>query len=149
MNETAIASYLTDNFEDVQSQTADGSHFFFHGPEHKFPFVTVVTTDLYDQVSNLGRPGAFRLNIGVRRDTFVSLFGGPPTRAGSEDGGETAYDYTEPNRLMPHPVYGSMFWVCILNPTAKTFAAEVLPLLEEAYEMAAGKAAKRARKEQS
>ncbi len=149
MNETAIATYLTRNFEDVQSETSDGSSFFFHGRDHQFPFATLVTTDLYDQASNLARPGIFRLNIGARRDTFVSLFGAPPARAGADGTVETGHDFTELDRLMPHPVYGSMFWVCILNPTGETFEKEVRPLLEEAYEMTAGKSAKRASKGQS
>ena len=36
---------------------------------------------------------------------------------------------------MPHPVYGNMFWVCVLNPRNSTFA-ELHPLLAEAYAVA-------------
>jgi hypothetical protein len=43
---------------------------------------------------------------------------------------------------MPHPVYGKMYWVCVLNPSAATFEA-VKPLLAEAYQAAAGRHAKR------
>jgi len=34
---------------------------------------------------------------------------------------------------MPHPVYGKMYWVCVLNPSAETFET-VKGLLAEAYE---------------
>ena len=37
---------------------------------------------------------------------------------------------------MPHPVYGRMYWVCVLNPSDETFATKVQPLLAEAYDMA-------------
>ena len=43
-----------------------------------------------------------------------------------------------PPIFMPHPVYGKMHWVCVLNPSAATFA-KVQELLAEAYEMAVGK----------
>jgi hypothetical protein len=47
--------------------------FFFYGPEHKFPFATLVTNDAYDQASNLSRPSVFRLNIGISKQTYQSM----------------------------------------------------------------------------
>ena len=44
---------------------------------------------------------------------------------------------------MPHPVYGWMSWVCVLNPSAETFKT-MQPLLAEAYDLAVAKFAKRA-----
>ncbi len=40
---------------------------------------------------------------------------------------------------MPHPVYGRMYWVCVLNPSKATFAKEVQGLLAEAYALAVDK----------
>ena len=40
---------------------------------------------------------------------------------------------------MPHPVYGRMFWVCVLNPSDKTFETKVQQLLAEAYDLAVSK----------
>jgi hypothetical protein len=40
---------------------------------------------------------------------------------------------------MPHPVYGRMHWICVLNPSNETFEVKVLPLLTEAYNMAVSK----------
>lgn len=129
MDEATISRFITDTFAGVTTATASGSTFFFVGPEQKFPFATVVTADdAYDNVSNLDRPGVFRLNVGVGKKTFQSLF-----PAGGADP-----DYTALDRLMPHPVYGKMYWACVLNPSDKTFR-EIQPLLTEAYETAARK----------
>ena len=42
---------------------------------------------------------------------------------------------------MPHPVYGKMYWVCVLNPGEETFR-KVEALLAEAYEMVVRKRAR-------
>ena len=44
---------------------------------------------------------------------------------------------------MPHPVYGWMSWVCILNPTIEYFNSSLKELIDEAYELARQKAKKR------
>jgi Family of unknown function (DUF6194) len=43
---------------------------------------------------------------------------------------------------MPHPVYGQMFWIGVLNPTAATFE-KVQPLMAEAYDSAVKRQASR------
>ena len=35
-----------------------------------------------DKGSRLNRPGVYRVNLGVRKDTFVKLFGAVPKRPG-------------------------------------------------------------------
>lgn len=35
---------------------------------------------------------------------------------------------------MPHPVYGRMHWICVLNPSEATFE-KIKPLLAQAYEI--------------
>jgi hypothetical protein len=100
-------------------------------PERTLPFATLVTKDDYDQVSKLSRPGVFRLNIGVGRETFRSLFGG----ALSVEEAAKHYDLAALDCLMPHPVYGMMNWVCVLNPSKATFSS-IQPLLAESYERA-------------
>lgn len=144
MNEASIAQYIIDTFDGIHTVTADGNTFFFYDPDRKFPFATLVTNDAYDQTSDLNRPSVFRLNIGIGKQTYRSLFGSrTPTSA--EDGGvDSGYDFTALDRLLPHPVYGKMYWVCVLNPSATTFQAAVQPLLAEAYDLAVSKYAKRA-----
>lgn len=133
MTEPSITQYITDTFDDVQVEIADGSSFFFCGPARNLPFATLVATDNYDSISNLGRPSVFRLNIGIGKPNYLSLFGQQPSEAG--------HDFTALDRLMPHPVYGNMFWICVLNPSDATFQ-KVKPLLAEAYERSAGKHAR-------
>jgi hypothetical protein len=137
MDEAAIARYITETFAGVEAVVADGNSFFFYNPDralppdHKFPFVTIVTNDAYDQASALSRPSVFRLNLGLSRETYGSLFGRGIAV-------EQEHDFTALDRLMPHPVYGSMNWICVLNPSAATFET-VRPLLAEAYGRAAKK----------
>lgn len=74
MNDTALLDYINGHFADIQVVTADDNSFIYYGPEGKvpektFPFATLVTNDAYDAVSNLGRPGVYRLNVGVSSAT--------------------------------------------------------------------------------
>ncbi len=138
MDEASIREYLVASFPDIGITDASGDSYFFTDPEKMFPFATLVTSDAHDQVSDLNRPGVYRLNIGVSKQTFSALFG--PDRAGA-GGGE--YDFAALDRILPHPVYGKMYWVCVLNPSAGTFET-VKGLLAEAYEAGMRKRSKTA-----
>ncbi len=148
MNETELIQYITSTFDNVEVVTESGDSYFFYSPgrevpqDHRFPFVTLVIDDKHDTASNLSRPEIFRLNIGVRKETYRSMFGEPPVFR--TDGGfaETGHDFTELNQIMPHPVYAAMSWVCVLNPGSKTLE-QVQSLLHEAYDMAVEKRDKR------
>src|SRR4051812_39855482 len=147
MNEIEITRYISDTFAGIEVQVASredgspeiawGDSFFFYDPnrdipaDRRFPFATIVTKDYgeFDRASDLNRPGVFRLNVGVSKHTFAALFGD----AKPED-----FDFTALDKVMPHPVYGRMYWVCVLNPSTETFES-VRPLLAEAYERAASK----------
>jgi hypothetical protein len=71
--------------------------------------------DGFDTASNLNRPDVFRLNIAVGRDKFTELIGYSPA-AHAEHAAD--FDYAALDRLLPHPVYASQSWVCVLNPGA-------------------------------
>ena len=143
MDEVAITEYITSTFPGVDLVVAQGATFFFYNPDptvepdHRFPIVTLVTGDNFDQFSNLNRPSVYRLNIGVGKQTYRALFGAPPARDDAAE--ESGYDFTALDRVMPHPVYGRQYWVCVLNPSPTTFQTAVQPLLAEAYDLAAGK----------
>ena len=148
MNEDEISRYITDIFKGVDVVVAMDASFFFYNPDssvppdHMFPIVTIVTTDAYDQFSDLNRPSVFRLNIGVSKQTFRLLFSSPKLPSATDsaaENGDTDYDFTALDQLMPHPVYGRMYWVCVLNPSNETFETKVQPLLAEAYEQAVSK----------
>ncbi len=133
MDEAAVIQCINDAFTDLDVVSGSAGYFFFRKPagdapsDHKFPFATVVNSDEYDQFSDLNRAGIYRLNIGLSRETFRSRFS-------SESAPDT--DFAALDEIMPHPVYAGMHWVCVLNPSAETFA-EIKPLLAEAYERAA------------
>jgi hypothetical protein len=137
-----IAQYITKSFSGVDVVDASGDSFFFYDPERSrdpartLPFATLVASDAYDQFSKLDRPGVFRLNIGVGKETFRSLFGSF-TLPADASAGDSGFDYAALDQLLPHPVYGKMFWVCVLNPSETTFRKTVRPLLTEAYDRSA------------
>ena len=87
--------------------------------------MTIVTTDEHDEgaPSDVARPGAFRLNIGVGRETFERLVGSVKSP-----------DYAAYDRLVPHPVYAKQLWISILNPSDATFRDVVVPLIAEAHD---------------
>lgn len=148
MDEASITRFIKEAFADVDLVEATGSRYFFFNPpgglppDHRFPFATLVTTDEHDSASELNRPGVFRLNVGVEKETYQSMFGPPPPFP--TDGGvvDTGHDFTALDRIMPHPVYAAMSWVCVLNPSDATLDTLRL-LLAEAYGLAISRHAKR------
>jgi hypothetical protein len=139
MDEATIIRYITDTFEDAQAQSLDGDTYVFIGEDRLMPFITLVTGDRHDQFSDLERPGVFALNIGIGREAYTALLG-----ERLPEGAEGSHDFTTLDRVMPHPVYGRLYWVRVLNPGAETFQTVVAPLMAEAHALAAGKRAKRA-----
>ena len=95
-----------------------------------------------DNASRVNREGVYRVNLGLRRETFQRLFGAIPARPAA--GGVVAmdYDFAALDTLMPHPVYAWMSWVCVLNPSAQTFE-QLKPLIRESYIFAQEKFRKR------
>ncbi len=159
MDEASIAQYVADTFDGIDvvvasrdagsPEVAWGDTFFIYDPDrnlepkHRFPFATIVTKDYgdFDRASNLNRPGVFRLNVGVSKDTYRSLFGPHPSPPGPAGVVNTGHDFTALDQIMPHPVYAPQSWVCVLNPSDVTFQA-VRPLLAEAYDLAVRRRAK-------
>jgi hypothetical protein len=137
MRDDEIRRYLTDHFPGTRLVEANGDAFAIHDPdgdlppERQIPWATVVTTDMYtpdgepwDVASRLDRPGVFRLNIGLPRAAYREL--------DPADGDLDALDV-----LLPHPEYGTLGWVCVLNPD-RTWPT-VVGLLDQAYGFAARK----------
>jgi hypothetical protein len=136
MDEKGITDYIMNTFAGVETMATLGYTFFFYGPDRMLPFATIATADNEgDRVSNLDRPGVFRLNIGVSKQTFQVLIG-----TGKVD--VSGYDFTALDTIMPHPDYASQSWLCVLNPGDATFQ-QLRPLLGEAYDLAVRRAARR------
>lgn len=129
MDENAVTVYITQTFDGVETGAAYGYTFFFYRSDHKLPFATLITADTeYDRVSNLDRPGAFRLNLGVSPATFQALFGPAPVAL-------PAYDFTALDVILPHPDYAAQHFICVLSPAATW--EQVRGLLAEAHGIAA------------
>ena len=138
--EAEIIKYIVDTFPGIETDENLGYKFFFYGADHMLPFATVATADNEgDRVSNLDRPGVFRLNIGVSKQTFQSLFGADRVEV-------SRYDYVALDRIMPHPDYAAQNYICVLNPTQATFE-RVRAFLAEAYEIARVRSARRTKTE--
>jgi hypothetical protein len=122
----AIKRTILETWPETDVVEALGAAFFSLDPEKHWPnFATIVTTDEHDEgaPSNLSRPGVFRLNIGVGRETFQRLVGGM-----------VEPDYAAFGLILPHPVYAKQLWISILNPSDATFRDVVMPLLTEAHD---------------
>jgi hypothetical protein len=120
-----VVAYIVETWPETDVVEAMNAWFFSLDREKHWPnYATLVTTDEHDDASNLSRPGAFRLNMGVDRETFERV----AAAAGS------APDYTAADRVMPHPVYAAQLWICIVNPSERTFREVVMPLLRIAHD---------------
>ncbi len=130
MSESAVIDYIMKTFPKVETTIAYGYNMFFYGSDRKLSFATTISSDYdYDHVSNLNRPGVFRLNIGVSKQTFQSLFGTAKVDVKN-------YDFTALDVIMPHPDYAQQHYICVLSPSEATFE-KIHLLLAEAYDIAA------------
>lgn len=137
MDQSALLAALHALFPGAEFLHAGHSVYVMYDPDHRLaperrqPFVTIVADDEHDQVSNLSRPGVYRLNLGLTPDDYRERFG-PHPRSSEIDSG---HDFTALDTLMPHPVYAPMSWACVLCPSAATLDA-IRPLLHGAYDRA-------------
>jgi hypothetical protein len=133
---------LIREYDGVRLLEGQGDLFYLYDPaadlppERQRPFATIVTGDHYEKVSRLDEPGTWRLNIGLTKTTYTSMFGQVPTERDADWVLDSGYDYAERDKLMPHPFYASQYWVCIVSPS-ETGSLE--PLLREAYDFAVRK----------
>lgn len=116
-------------------EVAWGDAFFYYAPdgvmpERTQPYGTIVTKDYPDdESSRLTDPDRFRVNIHLGREQAALLT-------------SRAADPAAADVFFPHPLYGTMGWVSVVNPAERTSAA-VASLLQEAHETARARAARR------
>jgi len=133
----SIIERIEKNFEGVVPKPSWGETSLFYNPGRLLPngvyFCTLKEKNgENDKASELDREDVFRLSIGITKETFEKTFGKRPKRPSKGGIINTAHDFTALNELMPHPIYGWMSWVQVLNPCESTFE-ELLPLITEAY----------------
>lgn len=125
-------------------ELAWGDAFFYYAPDGRMPertqpYGTIVTKDYPgDTASALDRTHRWRVNIHVDRATFREVTGEDPRRLAQQR------DHSEADRVMPHPVYGELGWVAVVDPGEATMRL-VLELLREAHDAARRRADRRER----
>lgn len=98
----------------------------FYNPQNRLKrgvyILTVKEKDgNHDKSSKLDRENIYRVNVGVRKNTFAKMFGAIPQRPPKGSVVKMGYDFSETDQILPHPIYAWMGWICSLNPTEKTF----------------------------
>lgn len=112
--------------EDGSPQLAWGDSLCFvvddQGRKKKMPFATIVTKDYpgFDDASQLDRGGRFRLNLDLGKDRFGQLFGFAPREFAAR---RDRFDFSEADRLFPHPAYGANGWASVIDPGQRAGAA--------------------------
>ncbi|GAB3259334.1 DUF6194 family protein [Arthrobacter pigmenti] len=115
-------------------EIAWGDFFFYYAPDGQTPknvqpYATIVTKNYPDDVeSDLDPDGRWRVNIHVGKAKFTELTGENPRNFGP-------CDFAAADKIMPHPVYGSLGWVAVVNPGDRTLPS-VVELLHAAHEEA-------------
>ncbi|WP_420573363.1 DUF6194 family protein [Kordia sp.] len=143
MTKNEIIEKVQEKFEGLVLNKNWGEIGLFYNPENKLSKGVYLLTfkekdGANDKASNVDREGVFRLNLGISKETFIKMFGETPKRPKAGKTINMEYDFTELNTIIPHPVYGWMSWICVLNPSKKTFEKLML-LIEEGYNLAVKK----------
>lgn len=120
-----------------------GDSFLYYAPDgvvpRTQPFATIVTGDQPgDRSSRLDRPHAFRLNIAAGAAEFSRITGSAPR--------EPAVPVVDPSAvdvLFPHPVYGELGWLSVVEPGPRTDPT-ARELLRAAHRHARGRHERRA-----
>src|SRR5688500_3409115 len=96
-------------------EIAWGDSFFYFAPDGEVPtnvqpYGTIVTKNYPDDaLSNLDHEGRWRVNIHVGQKKFRELTGETPDEA-------TTRDFAAADTFLPHPVYGALGWISVVNP---------------------------------
>lgn len=124
-------------------ELAWGDAFFYYAPDGQMPrnvqpYGTVVTKNYPDDTaSDLDPQGRWRVNIHVGRTAFHELTG-----ERQPHGLDRCHDFAATDTVLPHPVYGALGWICVVNPGART-GELVRELLRGAHDDARARFARR------
>jgi len=151
MQQKEIFDWCLQNLEGTVFTKNWGEHGVFYNPNKTLKKGVYVLTIKEkdgdnDKASNCSRDGVFGVNIGIRRDTFIEMFSHLPKRPAAGCTVDMIYDFTEIDKIMPHPVYAWMGWLRVLSPSKETFN-KLKPLIRESYAYAQEKFKKRLKKE--
>ncbi|MCJ0978862.1 DUF6194 family protein [Rhodococcus sp. ARC_M12] len=111
-----------------------GDVFFYYSPDGTIPtaqpFATIVTKNYPgDELSQLHRPDAFRVNVVAAKQEFEKFVGVVPRDAAHGPQADTD------DVIAAHPQYGTAGWLSVVNPSSRT-ETHIRALLESAYDVA-------------
>jgi hypothetical protein len=137
MTQLKIENYILDTYSGIKVLDAYSERSFFYNPDNILPkgiyMATIKNRDgPNDKTSNIDREGVFRLNIGVSKTSYQKLFGEKPKRPLKGGKVDTGHDFTELNKITPHPIYAWLHWIAILNPEQDSLDY-LQPILDETY----------------
>jgi hypothetical protein len=153
MNMDEIISFVAslDGVLTVKPALGDGSPeiswgdtFFYYAPDGVTPtttqpFATIVTKNYPgDEASHLDRPDTFRVNIAAGKEAFIRWTGHGPREPDTTD-----VDPSTADTVIAHPVYGTLGWLAVVNPSSRTEVA-TRELLRTAYHLARSRYERRA-----
>ncbi|WP_147917452.1 DUF6194 family protein [Ruania zhangjianzhongii] len=126
---------------DDTPEIAWGDVFFYFSADGEIPpgqpFATVITKDYPHEPAWQREAHSIRVNIHVGAPAFAELLGyAPGERSGPEP---SAVDV-----LMPHPAYGELGWIAVVDPGTRT-SAIVTEQLGAAYRAARRRGERRRR----
>ena len=135
-----IIDYVQSTYNGTVIDYNWGDRGIFYNPDNRLPrgihiMTFKVKDSRKDKVSGLNRKGIYRLNMGISKESFNRIFGSTPPRPKVGGTANTEYDYQQLDRIMPHPKFGWMAWLSVLNPGQATFET-LKPLVEESYKLA-------------
>lgn len=139
MSPKFISNYLIGEFKDLVIVNSWGETSFFYNPRNLYPrgtyFCTIKESDgENDRASDLNRENVFRFNFGITKSTFLKLFNSVPKRPPKGEIIKESYDFAQLDTLFPHPIYGWMCWVAIINPSELSLK-NLERLLLESYQL--------------
>ncbi len=147
MSSDEVISYCLSQFDDVVLTNSWGERGIFYNPQGKLKrgvyVLTVKEKDgENDKASMLNRHGVYRISIGLKKETFMGIFGAIPERPSAGNIVKMDFDFTSLDTIIPHPVYAWMGWVYVLNPSDRIFE-DFKVMIQESYEFAKEKFSKR------
>ncbi len=143
MNQVSIEDvfdYCLSEFDGLVIDKNWGERGVFYNPDKKLPKGVYVLTfkekdGPNDKASKVNREGIYRLNLGISKKTFIEMFGSIPQRPAAGQIVSTGHDFSQLDQITPHPVYGWMSWIAVLNPSKETFT-QLKPFIKEGVELA-------------
>lgn len=138
LSKDALANIISQRYPGILPQETWGELSFFYNPDAALPRGTYFCTikdknGENDKASGLDRENTYRLNFGLPPKKYIELFGEKPKRPAKGCVIDGDWSFQKRNLLMPHPVYGWMGWVAILNPDQASLDG-ILPIMDLAYE---------------